>query len=228
MGNEKVNVEKLNRDMEGIVSASRRIQRRIPTAIPVGGTIVSYYTSNRVSFDVDHLLDRTITDFDEILHLLTDLDGWKSTKNTNNIILGKLDGVEVGLRRMFRNTPIKTVRVQTKSGDWIIPTLDEITGMKAILIAKRNAVRDFLDFVALAEVVNDDEKVVEILLGLSEGYSEDWTLPVLQNLCDPNPEDLDEVNLAGYKNLDPKFHDWQIIREICQKYGKKMMVRKIK
>ena len=83
MGNEKVNVEKLNRDMEGIVSASIKIQRRIPTAIPVGGTIVSYYTSNRVSFDVDHLLDRTITDFDEILHLLTDLDGWKSTKNTN-------------------------------------------------------------------------------------------------------------------------------------------------
>jgi len=34
-------------------------------------------------------------------------------------------------------------------------------------------------------------------------------------LANPLPYDLEELNLAEYKNLAPRWHDWQAVKAAC-------------
>jgi hypothetical protein len=211
--------EKIDKEMEAIINISIRSQSLVDGSIPTGGTVASYYAKHRVSYDVDHLLLHMTEESHEIIQALSKQKDWKPYKVKDVIVLGKLGGIEVGFRQMIRKTPIKTTQVQTKSGIWVIPTIEEITSFKAILTSKRNHVRDYLDFAALADTIHDDQKVLEILKSLNEGYSNDFVYEVAKSLSNPNPDDFDEVDLSKYKNLDPKWQDWEKIKSICQKYG---------
>jgi len=212
--------EKVPAQLEPLIAISVRTQSLIKDAIPTGGTIASYYAKHRISFDVDHLLYKMTEEIDEILLQLQVQTDWKPYSIKNVCVLGKLGGVEVGFRQMFRKKPIQTIKVMTNSGEWEIPTIEEITSFKAVLTARRNNVRDYLDFAALSEAIGDDEKVMKILTSLNEGYSTDWTFEVSKSLSDPNPSDLDSLDLSNYKGLEKKWQDWNSIKLICQKYGK--------
>jgi hypothetical protein len=39
-------------------------------------------------------------------------------------------------------------------------------------------------------------------------------------LGQPLPFDLDQTNLSEYKNLEPKWHDWQSVRSVCHERSK--------
>jgi len=90
--------------------------------------------------------------------------------------------------------------------------------IKAVLILQRNATRDYLDFVALADHMGD-EKVVEALRSFDRLYPQPSGESALQQLqiqlANPLPYDLEELNLAEYKNLDPRWHDWQAVKAAC-------------
>ena len=63
------------------------------------------------------------------------------------------------------------------------------------------------------------EKMVEALRpfdGLYPQPNEESALQQLQiQLANPLPYDLEDLNLAEYKNLDPRWCDWQNVRTTC-------------
>lgn len=87
-----------------------------------------------------------------------------------------------------------------------MPTLEEMARIKAWLIIRRNAMRDFLDTVALAEQLGDQAAVV--LAGLDEYYADQHgaggsrlASQLVRQLGDPAPYDLDVEELPRYREL---------------------------
>ena len=91
-----------------------------------------------------------------------------------------------------------------------------------MLILKRNATRDYLDFAALAEHMGA-EKMIEALRPFDDLYpqpNEESALQQMQiQLAYPLPYDLEELNLTEYKNLDPRWSDWQTVKAACADYA---------
>jgi hypothetical protein len=94
--------------------------------------------------------------------------------------------------------------------------------IKGVLILKRNATRDYLDFVALAEHLGA-EKMVKALHSFDRLYpqpNEESALQQLQiQLAQPLPYDLEELNLDEDKHLDPRWHNWQNVKAACADYA---------
>ena len=65
-------------------------------------------------------------------------------------MLGNLDGIETGVRQLIRGEPLETTTLQHQGATLTIPARAEILRIKGVLILKRNATRDYLDFAALA------------------------------------------------------------------------------
>jgi hypothetical protein len=214
---EKVNWEKT-------LAAGVLAQNLIGNSIAVGGTAATIYAGHRLSSDTDHLLVDLKDDFDAVLNKLSSAAEWKTARlNRPVLILGSINDCEVGFRQSRRvSPPIETVKVATKFGDLVIPTLDEMIGMKAFLAYQRKTVRDFLDFAALTTCTNDEE-VIASLLKLDERYGESQTnsicLEVARNFANPNPIDLEKVDLSHYKALATEWHDWTRTTDICRKFG---------
>jgi hypothetical protein len=68
-----------------------------------------------------------------------------------------LDGIETGIRQLIRHEPLETTTIERQGAVVTLPTLAEILRIKAILILTRNATRDYLDFVALADAMDPDQ-----------------------------------------------------------------------
>jgi hypothetical protein len=95
-----------------------------------------------------------------------------------------------------------------------VPTLAEILRIKAWLVVRRNATRDYIDVVALAGRLGA-RRAARVLVGMDEFY-EDQIGPgglrvstqVAKQLADPAPYDLSDVDLAHYRRLDARWRDW--------------------
>ncbi|WP_216092849.1 hypothetical protein [Candidatus Marithrix sp. Canyon 246] len=135
-------------------------------------------------------------------------------------ILGSLDGIETGIRQLIRDEPLETNVINYHGKLITIPTKAEILRIKGVLILKRNATRDYLDFVALADYLGDDQ-VTLALENFNRLYPQDNGESPLQQLqiqlANALPFDLDEVKpeLSEYKDLDPKWHDWECVKNNC-------------
>ena len=148
---------------------------------------------------------------------------WKTARvNPPVLILGSIGGVEVGFRQLKRSLPIETQTLPTEAGPLVVPTLDEMLGMKAFLAYDRNATRDYLDFAALTECAAP-QSVLDALMKLDARYGALQTasvgLEVAKALCAAAPFDLDEVELPRYKGLTEKWHRWETTRKICHRFG---------
>lgn len=90
--------------------------------------------------------------------------------------------------------------------------------IKGVLILKRNATRDYLDFVALADHIGN-EMMIAALKQFDRLYPQQNGASALQQLqiqlAQPLPYDLDEMNLTEYKHLDPRWHDWEVVKSAC-------------
>ena len=86
--------------------------------------------------------------------------------------------------------------------------------IKAVLILKRNATRDYLDFVALATIIGDSG-VALALERFDELYPQPNGASPLQQLANQLPFDLDDTNRAEYKNRVKEYQDWNRIKELC-------------
>ncbi|HAB17363.1 MAG TPA: hypothetical protein PLX89_17625 [Verrucomicrobiota bacterium] len=171
----------------------------------------------------DHLLTALRDNFAEVRARLEAQPDWKTARvNPPVLILGSIGGVEVGFRQLKRSLPIETQTVQTAAGPLVVPTLDEMLGMKAFLAYDRNATRDYLDFAALSACASP-EVVLQALLKLDARYGSLQTAPVglevAKALCAAAPFDLDEAELPHYKGLNEKWHRWETTRAICQRFG---------
>ena len=132
--------------------------------------------------------------------------------------MGSLDGIETGVRQLIREQPLETQEVIVGGVRLVVATEAELLRIKAVLILKRNATRDYLDFVALSERMGPD-RVNEALASLDLLYPQPSGESALQQLqvqiANPMPYDLEVTDLAEYRRLHPKWHDWNRVKELC-------------
>lgn len=122
------------------------------------------------------------------------------------------------MRQLIREQPLETQEVVISNVRLVVPTEEELLRIKGVLILRRNATRDYLDFAALAERI-EPARVMEALTALDQLYpqtSGESTLQQLQvQLANPMPYDLENTDLREYRKLHPKWHDWNRVKEIC-------------
>lgn len=206
-------------DWELVLSSAARLQRILPDAVLVGGTASAIHAAHRFSRDADHVLTDLRGRFDLVLQELEAVAGWKTARIQRPVqILGRLDGIETGIRQLVREEPLETTIVNYHGESITVPTEGEILRIKGVLILKRNATRDYLDFVALAEHLGD-ERMAHALQSFDRLYpqtSGESPLQQLQvQLANPIPYDLEETELNEYKRLDPRWHDWNKVKAAC-------------
>jgi len=210
-------------DWEQVLASAAHLQRILPDAVLVGGTASAVYAEHRLSTDADHVLTDLRQRFDQVLAELESVAGWKTARVKRPVqILGRLDGIETGVRQLIRDQPLETAQIEYLGEKLTVPTEAEMLRIKGVLILKRNATRDYLDFVALANHMGV-EYTVEALRYFDHLYPQpngESTLQQLQiQLANPLPYDLEEMNLAEYKSLDLRWHNWQTIQAACADYA---------
>ena len=207
-------------EWEALLSSAAHLQRIVPEAVLVGGTAAASFAHHRVSVDHDHALTDLRSRFDDVLAKLESVAGWKTARVRRPVlILGSLDGIETGVRQLIREAPLETEVVEIAGVKLTVPTRAEMLRIKAVLIVKRNATRDYLDFVAMSELIGRDATVLALerfdgLYPQPNGQSARQQLQV--QLANPMPYDLDETNLAEYKRLKPEYQDWSVVAEKCR------------
>jgi hypothetical protein len=206
-------------EWEQLLAAAAHLQQILPDATLVGGTAAAIYAKHRVSYDADHVLLDLKTRFDEVLGQLESVAGWRTARvNRPVLILGSLDGIETGVRQLIRDEPLQTQEVSIGSIRLIVPTEQEMLRIKGVLILKRNATRDYLDFAALAERLGS-EKTLEALVDFDRLYPQPSGESALQQLhvqlANPLPFDLEQTDLTEYRQLHPRWQDWTRVKAIC-------------
>ena len=206
-------------DWELVLSAAARLQSILPEAVLVGGTASAIHAEHRFSRDADPVLTDLRARFDEVLAQLESVAGWKTARVQRPVqILGSLDGIDTGIRQLVRDEPLETAVVDYHGARITVPTQGEILRIKGVLILKRNATRDYLDFVALADHMGDDATANSLSRfdRLYEQPNGESALQQLQvQLANALPYDLEETELSEYKSLDPRWHDWQSVKAAC-------------
>ena len=210
-------------EFRNVLKAAARLQEVLPDAVLVGGSAAAHHAGHRVSLDDDHVLTDLRERFDEVLEALEQTDGWVTSRvRPQVLILGRLDGVETGIRQLIRRRPLEVEQVTVGRRRLKVPTLDEILRIKAWLVLRRNATRDYLDVVALADRLGAREGA-RVIVGM-DAYYEDQigqggrrvATQLAKQLADPAPYDLSEVDLAHYRKLDVRWRDWRNVVKAAQ------------
>ena len=210
-------------DFEAVLRAAARLQQLVPDAVLVGGTAASVHAGHRVSFDDDHVLADLRERFDALLSDLESTEGWQTARVKRPVlVLGRLDGVETGLRQLIRTRPLEVEERLVGTGLSVrVPTLEEMLRVKAWLVVTRNATRDYLDTVALAGRVGGGAG--RQLARLDRYYEAPGTtdrVPVatqlVRQLAEPRPHDMDRVELRRYRRLVPELQDWEAVVDRCR------------
>ena len=206
-------------DWEKVLSSAARLQHLLPDAVLVGGTAAAIHATHRLSRDAVHDLTDLRGRFDDVLAQLESVAGWKTARVRRPVlILGSLDRIETGIRELIRDEPLETTKLNYHGEEITVPTEGEILRIKGVLILKRNATRDYLDFVALATHLGD-AKTACALAGMDRLYPQSNGEPALQQLqaqlASAAPYDLAETKLSDYKNLDERWHDWRTVNSVC-------------
>jgi hypothetical protein len=218
-------------DWEAVLSAAARLQSLLPQAVLVGGTASVIYARHRFSRDADHVHVDLRAHFDEIQAQLESVAERKTARVRRLVlILGRLDGIETGVRQLIRSDPLETKTVSIQDGSITLPIEAEILRIKGALILRRNALRDYLDFVALADHMGEDG-VASALTAFDDYYPQDNGQSALQQLlaqlANALPFDLDEIepDLQDYKNLDPKWHAWANVKAAASRFSAALLDR---
>ena len=205
-------------DWERVLLAAARLQQILPAAVLVGGTASALHAHHRSSTDADHVLSDLRDRFDAVLAELEAVAGWRTARVQRPVqILGNLDGIDTGIRQLIRTRPLETARVEVEGVTLTVPTAAEILRIKAALILRRNATRDYLDVAALTDTLGQ-EATLAALANLDALYPQPTGASALQQLAiqlaQPQPFDLKSVSLAEYKHLQPRWHDWNEVKHI--------------
>ena len=217
-------------EITAVLEAAARLQELVPDAVLGGGTAAAHHAGHRVSLDDDHVVPDLRSRFDEVLAALEQTEGWITARVKRPIlILGRLDGVETGVRNLIRRRPLEVEEASIGSRTLRVPTLQEITRIKAWLCLIRNATRDYVDFVALAERLGDPGAAA-VVLGMDQFYEDQQgatgrrlATQVAKQLAEPRPSDLSEVDLRSYRKLDKRWQDWGAVSDACRRVAVRVL-----
>lgn len=192
-------------DWERALSCVARLQRIVPDAV-LGGETASAFRAN-------------LTRLDAVLAQLESVAGLKTARVQRPVeILGNLDGIETGVRQLIRDEPLETAVMDYSGARITVPSKAEVLRIKGVLILKRNATRDYLDFLALADHLGDADVALALqsfdrLYQQANGESPLQQLQV--QLANAQPYDVEETRPCEYANLDPRWHHWQSAKTAC-------------
>jgi hypothetical protein len=199
-----------NKDWDRVLRGAARLKRLAPD-------------------DDDHVVRDLRSRFDSVLTDLEETKGWVTARVTRPVqVLGSLDGVDTGIRNLIRRRPLEVEVHETPHGPIRVPTLAEMTRIKAWLVLKRNAARDYLDVAALAERLGAG--AAQVLAGIDAWYrdqigpgGERVATQLAKQLAEPHPYDLSDVDLRRYRQLDPRWQDWLAVRDACRNLAVAML-----
>jgi hypothetical protein len=212
--------------LQRVLESAARLQQLVPDAVLVGGSAAALHAGHRESFDHDHVLVDLDQRYAQVLDAVEASDGWATSVRASRppmTIMGSLDGIQAGLRNLRRTRPLETVRIEVAPGANVTaPTAEEALRVKAYLVVQRNAVRDYLDVVALADYIGVDH-AGEILRHIDDYYDDrsqqagSVRTSLALALADPKPVDVDVIaELPRYRGLDPRWHDWSSVVASCR------------
>ncbi len=209
-------------ELQAVLAAAARLQTILKGAVLVGGTAAAQHAGHRISIDADHVITDLRSRFDQVLEALETTDGWVTARtNRPLMILGSLDGVETGIRQLMRRRPLEIEEVKVGKRVLQIPTLEEMIRIKAWLVLRRNATRDYLDLVALCDRLGSNAP--QILLSIDKYYEDQIgsdglrvATQLAKQLADPAPYDFEEVDLPRYRKLVPRWRDWTAVVATCR------------
>jgi len=220
----------MQEQMKRVLEQAARLQKLVPDAVLVGGSAASIYAEHRYSLDHDHVITDLEEKFDLILESLEREKDWVTNRVVHGkIILGELGGIEAGVRQLIRKKPLEFQKIQVDDFSLNVPTVEEITRIKAFLIVKRNQMRDYLDFAALSGKIGIPASA-EVIANIDDYYTDDSKdekpalSQLLRQLSEPKPKDLRSIDqLPNYKGTLDKWKNWDFIVETCRAVAKKVM-----
>jgi hypothetical protein len=215
--------------LEDVWEKAAQLQELVPGAVLVGGSAAALYAHHRQSFDHDHVVADLAERFDTILENLEALGDWSMTRaQPGKIILGELGGIETGVRQLLRSRPLESTEIEVRGKRLVVPTAPEILRIKAWLALSRNQTRDYLDIAALASEIGLDEAAA-VLEGIDDYYADINRRPeavatqLVKQLADPQPRDAEvTTQLASYKALDARWHDWSAVKAVLASLAERM------
>ncbi len=208
-------------EWERLLTSAAHLQELLPGAVLVGGTAAAIHVEHRFSMDADHVLTNLRDRFEAVLLQLESVAGWKTARVARPVqILGSLEGIQTGVRQLIRTEPLETATLDVRGMALTIPTLAEILRIKGVLILKRNATRDYLDFVALATHMGAPA-TGEALSTFDRLYPQESGESALQQLqaqlANPLPYDLEDSDLSQYRDLAEEWRDWEAVQSACRR-----------
>jgi hypothetical protein len=217
-------LEQSSPTLRRVLESAARLQQAVPDAVLVGGSAAALYAGHRESSDHDHVLEDLSDRYEQILEAVEATDGWITSVRASRppmTLMGSLGGIEAGLRQLRRRRPLEVTEVEVAGvGMLRVPTDAEMLRVKAYLVVQRNYVRDYLDVVALAEVVDEAPSVLAAIDDYYDDRSDgdDSVLTALiQRLSEPNPRDREVTReLSAYKGLDQRWHRWATVVAACE------------
>lgn len=215
-----------------MLSHAALLQAKIPSAVLVGGTAAALHAHHRVSFDHDHVMGDLARHYDSAIAALESIVGWRTGRRVRGkLVLGKIDGIEAGLRNQRRSAPLATAIVTLPSGRRLkLPTVEEMLRIKAFLIVERNAARDYLDVAALSDHLGL-RRSAEALDRMNELYAEfageggSMLSSVVVKLAKPDPYDLTAIDLKEYKGIVAPWNDWRAVESQCRSLAVALLER---
>lgn len=215
---------------QDVLRAAARLQSIVPDAILVGGTAAATHADHRRSHDDDHVVTDLQARFDAVLSALEETEGWITARVKRPVlILGSLDGIETGVRNLIRRRPLEVELRETDIGPIRVPTLEEMLRIKAWLVLTRNATRDYLDLVALAERLGT-ESAAAVLLFLDDFYADQvgpggvrLATQLARQLAEPLPYDLSATDLQQYRRLAERWQRWDAVAAACRRLSVSML-----
>lgn len=219
-------------DLLPVLESAARLQQAVPDAVLVGGTASAAHAGHRISFDHDHVLDLQDR-YEAVLEAVEATDGWATSVRASKppmTIMGRLGGIEAGLRQLRRRVPLQIQVVELPGGHQVrIPTIEEALRVKAYLIVQRNQVRDYLDVAALADRIGVPE-AAQVLNDIDSFYVdrsgevESVVSTLVPRLARPTPRDRKTLGeLPRYKGLVQRWQDWAETRRVCGDLAQAML-----
>ncbi len=216
--------------LDDVLEKAARLQALVPGAVLVGGSAAALHAHHRESLDNDHVIADLAERFDSILENLEALADWSTARaQPGKIILGELGGIETGVRQLLRSRPLESTELEVQGRRLLVPTAAEILRIKAWLALSRNQTRDYLDLAALADRMGLDEAAA-VLRGIDDFYADLNRRPeavatqLVRQLADPRPRDAEvTTQLATYKALDPRWHEWSTVKAVLADLAERMV-----
>ena len=224
-------------DLKAVLSSAARLQELVPDAVLVGGSAAALYAGHRDSFDHDHVVADLRERFDLILEAIESEGDWVTNRVVpGKLILGRLGGIEAGVRQMIRRRPLETVDIEVSGFRRLrVPTAEETLRIKAFLVVRRNQTRDYLDTAALASRYGiaesarslasiDDYYGDQHIDDPDESAGEGVASQLVRQLSDPRPADPSVTReLDSYRNLSGEWTSWKHVRDVCAQLGEAIL-----